>query len=183
MSTSTYQRIAGPEYAWAAKNGAIMGVIFGAVSLGIILLAPGMYGQWWFGLSVFFIECVIMVLVGRGAKDQLDGYINYVDAFLIMLVIGFVGYLAQSVITYGYLSVDKEAYQTMVDAVKANIEKMMTDMNAPQEVLDQQLEALDAQFEQSPMNLAKQLGGGFLSIAIVSLLLALFVRKKKPEFV
>jgi hypothetical protein len=163
----------------ALPYGLILGGIFIVLSLIMYIADVNMFSIW-FSIVNFLVMMialpVTMVILGTNnlrLKHMPEHRINYVEALLSCFIILFIGFFMS--VLYSYI------FNHWIDPeyMKHNIEKfteMMQGYNVPQETIDEQAAKME-----SNMGIGKQIIFSAGICVVLSLIIALIVRKKDKE--
>jgi hypothetical protein len=163
----------------ALPYGLILGGIFVVLSLLMYIADVNMFSIW-FSILNFLIMMIALpatlVILGTNnlrVKVMPEKVINYLQALLSCFIILFIGFLIS--VLYSYI------FNHWIDPeyMKHNIEKfteMMQGYNLPQETIDEQVAKLEGN-----MGISRQIIFSAGICVVLSLILALIVRKKEKE--
>ncbi len=169
------------------KNGVNFGIIVAVVS---ILATSLMYAidlklfmTWWIGIILFLISLAIGIVGVAKAKKQLGGYISFKEAFTTYFIIMALGSAISIVFSIILLNViDPAAKDTLKQyAIELAVE-MGQKFGTPTKVLKQQVELMEQQDSYSVTGQALSYVWVLLFHAIVALIVAVSMKKNKPEF-
>jgi hypothetical protein len=163
----------------ALPYGLILGGIFVVLSLLMYIADVNMFSIWFSILNFLIIMIalpVTLVILGTNnlrTKLMPDKTINYMQALISCFIILFIGFTIS--ILYSFI------FNHWIDPeyMKHNIGKfteMMQKYNVPQETIDEQVEKLEGN-----MGISRQIIFSAGTCVVLSLILALIVRKKEKE--
>ena len=163
----------------ALPYGLILGGIFVVLSLLLYIADVNMFSIWFSILNFLVVMIafpVTMVILGTNnlrVKLMPEKRINFLQALLSCFIILFIGFFIS--VLYSYI------FNHWIDPeyMKYNIEKfteMMQGYNVPQETIDEQV----AKMEEN-MGISRQIIFSLGITVVLSLILALIVRKKDKE--
>jgi hypothetical protein len=164
------------------RYGLLAGMIMISLMILLYMLSPGSLASMW--SIVFYMPLIfLMIFGGITYRKEMGGEIDLKQAFVAVMLISVIatvmfdtfGYLLYSVIDPGLVEIIKE--QAM-----ENTREMMENFNAPEDQIDEQL----AQLEEQDMNptlksQAIRYVSSLVIGAIMSLLIALFIRRKNQD--
>jgi hypothetical protein len=163
----------------ALPYGLILGGIFVIISLLMYITDVNVFSIWFSILNFLVMMIAIpvtMVVLGTNnlrVKIMPDRKITYLQALISCFIILFIGFFIS--VLYSYI------FNNWIDpeAMKHNIEKfteMMQGYNVPQETIDEQVKKMEGN-----MGISRQIIFSTGIVVVMSLILALAVRKKDKE--
>ena len=163
----------------ALPYGLILGGIFVVLSLLLYIADVNIFSIWFSILNFLVVMIalpVTMVILGTNnlrLKHSPDRKINYLEALINCFIILFIGFFIS--VLYSYV------FNQWIDPeyMKHNIGKfteMMQGYNVPQETIDEQVAKMEGN-----MGIGKQIIFSVGITVVLSLILALIVRKKDKE--
>lgn len=170
----------------ALKTGLVLGL------LSIILLALSyiiditMLGDWKLAVISSVLSLGLVIYMGRKFRnEESGGYMSFKPAFLY----SFVAFFVSSIISAAFLIllyevIDTEAPRILADQAIENTEKMMRGFGAPEEKIEETLDQLEYQMEESfsAIGIMKNSWVYFFSSALLAAITGLVIRKSKPDF-
>ena len=145
--------------------------IYMASLIGISNLALAFFGLWIFG-NVY-------------KKNYVTGLFSWGNAFVTLLLISIVSSVFSSIYSYVFNAyIDPEYQVKMMEELRYMSEELYINMNMPEEKIQEQLERFDANGTGTPIEQLWKgiVYGGVVGGGIISLLVALIIRKKNPIF-
>ncbi len=170
-----------------SKMAAVYGLILGIFYMVIATLAFSQVGSvvLFYGIKIggYVLFLVFLGILAARLKKENGGYISFKEiygAIFIMVLIAGIMYFIYNFVYMQYI--DKQYVFKLKTAMLSWMEKF----NTPEESLNKTSQAFDKQIEESKkFNLTNNLLGicsNLLWDSLVGLLIALIVRKEKPEF-
>jgi hypothetical protein len=136
-----------------------------------------------FALVGFLIGATITVIAGIDFRKKSGGYLEYsrayVYCFTVMAIAGFFSTFFNEV----YYNLVNPAFgEEFSEAFADNMEGILRLFNAPDDAIDESIEEIRTETPKqfTPGGLAFGYVKGLIAYAIVSLILAIFVKKSKP---
>ena len=164
------------------KFGFIIGIINIIIGVLAYMVGESLMVKWWFGLLVLVINIALLVYSGNQYRASLGGYMNFKTAFSVtfvtFVIAGILGTIFNILL---YQVIDPELPGRLSKAAVEQAEKMMTNMGASTDRVDEQLSAIeermDGQF--SLMGQLKGFGIGIIIYAVISLILGAILKKSE----
>lgn len=159
------------------------GLITGLAGVVILLLGyimgVAILAKWWFGIIILVVTVVLLVISGREYKNQIGGYISYMDAWITIFGV----YVVTAVISTMfslllYNVIDTGLEELMREQLIENSITMMEKFGAPEDSIEESIVRLEKQ-DITPT--FKSSGISLIFGIIISAIIALFIKKKKPE--
>ncbi len=164
--------------------GLILGFILSLITLYAFVIDSTVLTKWWLVLLVPFFSAIILGLLAIGTvKKKLDGFISFKEgftAYFVMIALGL--FIATMVNILIYNVVAPEFKETVKEQQIVKTTEMMESYNVPYDQID---EAIEKMREGDSMSVSKQMLSyviGLAIYAIFGLLLALILKRNKPEF-
>lgn len=131
------------------------------------------------GLLFFGISIFIPIWGGIGFRREQGGVISFKDAFLAVFMIYAISSLGGSVMQYLIPNViDTEYPEQILNLVKTTTEESMEKFGAPDDQIEKTMQGFTLeQFKPSLFQTAKAYGGYMLFGAILSLIIAAFIKR------
>ena len=171
----------------AIKSGVILGVVSIVISLLIYLIDYTLMVNLWYLLLISpIITIAVTSYFGMSYRKDSGGYLAFGKSYLYAVICILTASLVATVWSILLLQViDPELPQMLTDTAVENQESMMANFGAPQDAIDDAVEKSRTDMEEN-MTIGGQVKGFFttslLFTAILSLIAALFIKKKEPEF-
>jgi hypothetical protein len=167
----------------AAVYGAIMSVCTVLLTLATYKLSIATLVTVKFALFAFLVGATITVIAGIDFRKKCGGYLEYSRAliycFTVMAIAGFLSTIFNEV----YYNLVNPAFgEEFTEAFADNLEGILRFFNASDDAIDESVEELRAETPKqfTPGGLALGYVKGLIAYAIVSLIIAIFVKKNKP---
>ncbi|AWH85340.1 hypothetical protein HYN59_09525 [Flavobacterium album] len=169
------------------KTGVNFGLIVGLVSIfsTTILYAIDvkLFVSWWVGIVLFFISLAIGIVAVAKAKSKLNGFITFKEAFTVYFITMAIGAAIGSIymfILFNFIDTDAKAIVT--DAVVEKTASMMQGMGVKSEDIRKTIEDIKASDSFGLVSQIKSYFGGLVMYTIIGLIVAVSMKKNKPEF-
>ena len=169
------------------KNGVNFGIIVGGVS---VLASTLMYVidlklfvSWWVGIVLFLISLSIGIIGIGKAKKEMGGFITFKEAFttfFIIMAIGVAISIAFNIILLNFI--DPDAKETIKDHLIEMTMEINQKFDTPAEIVKQQMEEIQNNDPYSPQKQALSYVWILLFYIVVGLIVAVSMKKNKPEF-
>ena len=169
------------------KNGINFGIIVGGVS---VLASTLMYVidlklfvSWWVGIVLFLISLSIGIIGIGKAKKEMGGFITFKEAFttfFIIMAIGVAISIAFNIILLNFI--DPDAKETIKDHLIEMTMEINQKFDTPAEIVKQQMEEIQNNDPYSPQKQALSYVWILLFYIVVGLIVAVSMKKNKPEF-
>lgn len=168
--------------------GAILGLIIVLVKIFLYLLdvqPTGVKSNLFLGFLYIALYTGILISIGRHYKEKFtDGYLSYGHTLRLLTFVIFFGAIIVSFWEFILIKyIDPELPARIMEETRINLEEFMLRNNADEERIDQTLRMLEGEVE------PPTIGSFFTSILwrtflgfILSLILAIFIRREKPIF-
>ncbi len=166
----------------AAKWGAIIGGASLVLTLLIYIIDYTLLANWKM-ILLLLVFLVLVVLAGINYRNQIGGFLPYGKAFqhsfITFAVMGIISTIFSIVL---YTVIDPELPGKLTDVTIENTQKMMESFGVPEDQMDKAMEDAKARSagQFSASGLVMSYGIGLIIYAILSLIVALFVRKNEP---
>lgn len=159
----------------------LFGIIF---TLVIYLIDFKLNLEWHIGLINLAATIIFLVVGTIKRRRQTGGYMSYGAAMVSCLNIFMVATLV-SLSFYNLLIgvIDTDLQEVIKNGTLEKMEKTFSSFNMPQDQIDQAMSNIEAQdYTPSLLNFFKQFFGSLAMGLVISLILAIFLRKEKPIF-
>lgn len=168
----------------ARKRGLVLGVIHVVIFLVIYMTVPSLIAGFLYLLLIIFLNIGYSVYSGIQWRNELGGFMAYGDAFKYALVLLLFDALVGLVFGMVFLTIDPSYPETMAQLQFDSSLYWAQKFGAPEATLEDMrskfdLEKMAANF--SYFGMLKGAGIGLIFDAIGAAIIALFVRKNKPE--
>lgn len=151
------------------------------LTLILYVMGPEVMSNWWVGIASFVISLVICVMGIMNYKKLQEGYLAFKEAFTlafgILMVAAVIGVLFNGLL---YNVIDPELSEELTEIAIQNTVEMMEKFGSPESEIDKQVEKLN----QGVFTFSAQLKNLIWAVpitAIFALILAAFLKKKRPE--
>ncbi len=174
------------EMKFTAINSGILAAVINLVILLIMYaIGPATFGSTWTGILMMVYSCAILIFLGLKGRKENGGFFTWFEAFkylLIVTAIFMVGSTVCNMVLFNLIDPD-----FMVKVKEITIEKTVTMMEGfglSESQLDETVVGIEESFEDR-MSIGGQLKGlgiGVVVMAVINCLLALIIKKNRPEF-
>ena len=154
----------------------LIAIIGYAVSLDLFV-------KWWLNLILFIVIVTVGIISVSKSRKALNGFISFKDAFssfFITVAISVIVYAVIIIVIFNF--VDSEAAVLLQEkTIDAQVE-MMRNFNAPEEAIEQALEAAEKQGNM--FSVGTQLKNnviGLVFYAIIGIIVGLIMKKSDPK--
>jgi hypothetical protein len=174
-NTSTFQV--------ALKWGLIIGLIDIVINLVAYLINRSLLVSFWLGGSVLVVNVVMMVIAVKNRKQQLDGQIQFGEAFLFTFVTALGALFLSLVYNYVlYNFIDTGLTDYIKEQAIEKAQAMMEKFNASAEDIDKAISKMQEEdMSQTPSKILIGMLWGSLFNAIPSLIIAAIFKTKKAS--
>jgi hypothetical protein len=166
----------------ALKFGFIIGIVNIIIGILAYMVGESLMVKWWFGLLIIVINIALIVYSGSQYRSSLGGYMNFKVAFMVtfltFLVAGIIGTIFNILL---YHVIDPELPGRLATAAIEQTEQMMTNMGAPADRIDEQMQAIEGRMNDqfSLMGQIKGFGIALIIYAVLSLILGAILKKSE----
>ncbi|NMM50274.1 DUF4199 domain-containing protein [Marinigracilibium pacificum] len=166
------------------KDGLIMGLVFTLITVVIYIIDVSMFGGMTFGLSIFAIYLILIIVFNIRFRKSLGGFWSFKEAFMynfsLLLCAGLISVVVNIVL---FNIIDPEApkliAENTVESTINMVEKMGGD---PSDIEDQLDETYDNTINQfSTVGQLKGFGFALIAYAIFGAIFAAIFKKNKPQ--
>lgn len=167
----------------AIKSGLIIGLISIVLSILVYVIDPLIFAKWWFGISLFILSLILVVVFGRKYRTSIGGFMGFGPAFIH----GFVTFIAAGLIgtifnILLHTVIDPDLRIVITEAALDNTAAMMESFGAPSDQIDEAMlkteESMVEQFSLTGMLMS--FVWSILVYAVLSLITGLIVKKNEP---
>ena len=166
------------------KYGLILGAINLIIGLCGYLGGMGVMLSWWFGISVFLFAIGMLVFVGIKLKKENGGFLTFKEGFIGLITVYAISALIGTLFNMLLFNViDPELPVQMKEGVMETTIVRMEQWNVPEEAIEKaivDMEDMDQNYR--PVGLLKTYLFMLVFGAVLSLIIAAIVKKKKPEY-
>ena len=165
------------------------GLLAGAINLILFLvlyiIGPQAFGSTWTGILLVLYSLGILIWLGFQGRKENGGYFTWFEAFKFLLIVGVIFQLASTLTNFLFFNVLDPDF--MIQVKDITIEKsvaMFEGFGMTEGQIDKAVTDIEESFEKR-MSISGQLigfGTGVLILAAVNCLLALVIKKNRPEF-
>lgn len=158
------------------------GLILGALAILQILLQFTTGAMFTVGIVSMIVSIVGLVWAVKAHRnDDLGGQISLGRAFQVAFGAGAISSVIGAIFNYIYVTVINP---NAVEQIKQQTEDMMLRMGTPEDVVNQAMEKSAADFDKmaTMSGLVSGVGMGLVMIAVISLIIALIMKRSRPIF-
>lgn len=170
------------DYGFCVKNGAVVGAVFGAISILLYAISESLLANGILGFLLLLAYAVVFAIIGVSYRKHVGGFMTYGQAYSAIFVMIFVSILVSTVFNVIlYQLIDPDLGYRLTEISIETSESMMRRFGAPEEQIQSTLAEMRGT---NNYTIGKQLLGvlyiGVIGNALVTLILAL-IAKKNPE--
>ena len=154
-------------------------IIYGLL---IYVIDISLYVKWWYGISVLIISVSLLIYFGINYRKSIGGILSYKDSFIYLYILSLFSALFQLIWGIVFFQIiDPELGDKLSQLVIESTVSMMEGFGTGGEAIDATIEQLEEDIPQSfaPIGQIKNFGWQFLTAAISSGIIAIFVKKNK----
>ncbi len=154
-------------------------IIYGLL---IYVIDISLYVKWWYGISVLIISVALLIYFGINYRNSIGGILSYKDSFIYLYILSLFSALFQLIWGIIFFQViDPELGDKLSQLVIESTVSVMESFGSGGEAIDATIEQLEADVPQSftPIGQIKNFGWQFLTAAVSSGIIAIFVKKNK----
>ena len=166
----------------ALKFGFIIGIINIIIGVLAYMIGEALMVKWWFGLLIIVINIALVVYSGNQFRSSLGGFMNFKKAFSVtFLTLLFAGVIGTAFNILLYHVIDPELPSRLLKAALEQSERMMTNLGAPADRIDEQMAVLEGRLEGqfTLWGQLKAFGIGIIVYAVLSLILGAILKKSE----
>ncbi len=169
----------------ALKSGLYAGAINLVLVLILFILGPGSFANMWTGILTMLLSIAILVIFPLMHRKEIGGYWSFGEAFKFILIMSVI-ILVCSTLTNLVLFklVDPEFMNKVKEISIDNTIKMLEGFGSPEDAISKAVEGIEKQFadQQTPMGYLMGVVKGLAIFAVLGAIIALIIKKNKPEF-
>lgn len=171
------------DYGFCVKNGAIVGAIFGTLTIVLYMISESLLANGILGILILLAYAVVFAVLGVKYRNHVGGYLSYGQAYLAIFVMILISMLVSTVFNIIlHQLIDPDLGQRLTEISIETSEAMMRRFGAPEDQIEATLATMRGTNNYS---IGKQLIGvlyvGVIGNALVTLILALIAKKNKEE--
>ena len=154
-------------------------IIYGLL---IYVIDISLYVKWWYGISVLVISVALLIYFGINYRNSIGGILSYKDSFIYLYILSLFSALFQLIWGIIFFQViDPELGDKLSQLVIESTVSVMESFGSGGEAIDATIEQLEEDVPQSftPTGQIKNFGWQFLTAAVSSGIIAIFVKKNK----
>lgn len=171
------------------RHGLLIGGVSVALTIVFYIINPVLqYTNLWLGLFSFAIMVTLLVVLGLDVRKKTGGFWNFGEAYLSLLIMSAVAVVIGILVGFILFKfIDPALPQKVTDALADVTSKRLESFGASQSQIDEANKQFTdgemlAKFQPTIFNEVKTLGIGILIYAVVDLILAACIKKKRPMF-
>lgn len=169
----------------AASTGIIVGLISALIIFFTYISGPESMDNRWIGVLSLILTMGTAVFLGIQHRNQTGGFMSYKSALVFLVIVGVIAMAVQFLVqTVLYDVIDPEFLPKAKEIVVENMVDEMIEKGTPEHIIDMSVGFVESGFDSQMTISGRLLGTGFqlLIWGVISLLLALIIKKNKPEF-
>ncbi|MES2629084.1 MAG: DUF4199 domain-containing protein [Bacteroidota bacterium] len=168
----------------AVNTGLIMGTTSVVFTVLCYILGPWAFGSMWLLLAMTIVSLTGFFYFAIQARKMNGGYFTYAEAYKFCIVVTAVWVPIMIFSKYLFILIDLPFFEQVNELM---VEDQITRFEAfgmPEAQINVAVAEVEKSYAESltPIGQVKALAWMFFGFAIVDLLFALFIRKKRPEF-
>ncbi len=168
----------------AIKSGLIIGAIGSILSLLIYIVDASLFAVWWLMIIIGLINLSLITFFAIKNRNEKGGFLSFKEAYVYSITAVVVLVLISSITNYFLFNIiDPKLPQIIAEASVENTEIMMLKFGASEADIEKSLKnAYKDTIEQfTPLGIVKGIGIRVLINLVVCLILAVIIKKNKPE--
>ena len=165
------------------KNGLTLGAIQVVLLFVSYLMGIDFMMQTWWGVLQFLVSLGLVIYFAIEFRKLQGGYANYKDSFSVLFgMYAAAGFILTffNILLYNFIDVDFA--QMAKEAIIEKTYEMMEGFGASDSMVDEAISDIEKQDSFSVGTLAKGYVFGLPVYIILSLIIAAFIKRNKPEF-
>lgn len=168
------------------KNGITFGIILGLFSLlittAIYAIDLQLFTSWWIGGIAIVVPIIIGFVLVSKTKKQLNGNINFKEAFTVYFIAAVIGSFISKLFEYILFNfIDPQAKETIKEINIKYTTEMMEKLGAPAASINEAMQKVAETDNYSIGNIIFGLAMGLVFHAIFGLILAAIFKSKSNE--
>lgn len=172
----------------SVKNALIISLITIVISVCFYLVDPLlMYTNFWVGMLSFVLFIVLLVVVGLSIRKTVGGYWTFGEAFKSFLIMALILTISTTIYNILLMSViDPDLPARAGVAIEDSQRQMMENLGLSTEEIDTALEksgSMEERLQITFKNVVTSFGVGLAVYGVISLILAVILKKTPPFFV
>ncbi len=171
------------------RHGLLIGVISAVLTIVFFIINPVMqYTNIWVGLLSFAIMIALFVILGIDVRKKIGGFWSFGEAYVSLLIMAVATVFISILVGFILVKfVDPALPQKINDALADVTNKRLESFGASQAQIDESTKQFTngemlAKFQPTFFNQIKNFGIGVLIYAVIDLILAACIKKKRPMF-
>ena len=165
------------------KNGLVLGSIQVALVFVSYLMGIDFMMQTWWGVLQFLVSLGLVVYFAFEFRKMQEGYATYKESFSVLFgMYAAAGFILTFFNILLYNFIDVEFAQMAKDVIIEKTYEMMEGFGASEFMIDEAISEIEKQDSFSVESLAKGYFFGLPVYIILSLIIAAFIKRNKPEF-
>ncbi len=168
----------------ALNSGILSALASIVVTLIMYIIGPQSFVSGWGNFSLFAFSIILTVYLGTLGRKENGGYFTYGEAYKYLIVMSLVSIPVAILFKYILMVIDPGFFDQVNSLVMDKTVEMLEGFGLPEEKINSEVIKAENRFEESKSITGQFIGMGIgLGImAVIDLLLALVIKKNKPEF-
>ncbi len=138
--------------------------------------------KWWLGILLLLVIVIVGIVSVAKAKDILEGFISFKQAFTAYFVTVAIGVLISVVFNIIlFVFIDPEAAQQLQQQIIDNTVNMMEGFGAPADAIAEQVDKMESQNQFSLGTQLMSIAWQLLIYAVIGLIVAAIMKKSNPD--
>ena len=138
--------------------------------------------KWWLGILLLLVIVIVGIVSVAKAKDILEGFISFKQAFTAYFVTVAIGVLISVVFNIIlFVFIDPEAAHQLQQQIIDNTVNMMEGFGAPADAIAEQVDKMESQNQFSLGTQLMSIAWQLLIYAVIGLIVAAIMKKSNPD--
>lgn len=171
------------DYAFCVKNGAIVGAIYGALSILLYTISEGLLANGILGIVILLSYAIVFGVLGVKYRNHSGGFLSFGQAYSAIFIMVLMAILVSTVFSILlHQGIDPDLGSRLMDITLETSEQMMRRFGAPEDQIQESIAEMGKTNSYSLMNQLKGiLYAGIIGNALVSLILAAIAKNNREE--
>ncbi len=151
----------------------------------MFLSGPAAFASMWFPLIIFLLLIVMLVVFPLLHRKEIGGYWSWGQAFKFILIMSVVMLVCSTLTNLVLFKIIDPEFMNRVKEISIdNTIKMLEGFGSPEDAISKTVDGMDKEFDnqQTPMGYVMGIVKGLVTFAVLGAIIALIIKKNKPEF-
>ena len=171
------------DYGFCVKNGAIVGAVYGALSILLYTISEDLLANGILGILILLSYAIVFGVMGVKYRNHSGGFLSFGQAygaiFVMVLIAIFVSTIFNMLL---YQVIDPDLGPRLMEITLETSEQMMRRFGAPEDQIQESIANMRSTNSYSLINQLKGiLYAGVIGNALVTLILAAIAKKNREE--